>query len=582
MRFSSGYIILFFLLVLNPGNAPGMVFIPADSSVTIEDIHNERFELITDRNLYAVSEKIQFKAFNTSPSHIKRACWSKVLYVQLINQSGSAVKKGKFKLSCSGVHGFLVIPKHIPTGNYYLVAYTKWMRNFSPRQYDFQAVKIINPYSTEVEGHTRLDSLRTITDAGKEIPEKYETGVICKTDKSNYQQGEEVIFSIHSVEMQGLEPLQVTAVIGRPGAIDTLPSKCSISEHFDSRKRFELNFLPDIRGLSVSGKIVLKNSTEPVEDAHVELSILGNDPGFYVFKTKRDGKFYFALDSISGDHELFIATRHHEIKELDILIDKDFTDFPVDMFHEPFVLSDTEKRLAREIMINMQAEKIYSIPDSSGPIKPAEGKSRSVFHNIVLDPLLIDNYVKLPNLKEVFIELVPEVMTLTRKNKTIVYCTGNTVTGSLMQILEPLILVDQLPIYDLENLLSAPPDRIRSIEVLNEIYVVGHTVYGGIINITSKKSDVAGIDLPVNSFFFPYSGYETPEYPEFSNRHNEYSNTPDFRNSLFWEPDIEIMPGQTKTFRINIWDRSGRYMILIRGIRDDGSHFQAITYFEVD
>ena len=58
-----------------------------------------------------------------------------------------------------------------------------------------------------------------------------------------------------------------------------------------------------------------------------------------------------------------------------------------------------------------------------------------------------------------------------------------------------------------------PPSRIHSIETLNEIYILGTTEYGGVINIVSRKGDMAGIDLPDNSFFFTFSGYLPLENP---------------------------------------------------------------------
>ncbi|KKL14233.1 hypothetical protein LCGC14_2517790, partial [marine sediment metagenome] len=321
-------------------------------------------------------------------------------------------------------------------------AYTKWMRNFSSLQYDYLGIKIINPYLTEIEGTGQGDTSGTIPERGRMIPEQQGTMVICKTDKSKYRQGEEVGYTIRLPQHLNFEPSRVTAVACRPGAIDTLHQAWLISDKFESPKSYNVNFLPDIRGLSIGGKIVLKNSDEPVKDARVELSILGKPHRFFVYDTKQDGKFYFALDSISGDYELFIASRHKQYPELDINIDKDFSDFPPGVFQNSFELSASEKILAREIMINMQAEKMYKTSEPTIQSNPDTGSERTAFYDIPLHKLMIDEYIELPNLKEVFIELVPEVISITRRNKTSLYLTGNTLTAPLMQDMEPLILLD--------------------------------------------------------------------------------------------------------------------------------------------
>ena len=51
-----------------------------DINFTLPDIYNERIEMFTDRQIYAVGEKILFKALNVSNPELLEACWSKVLY----------------------------------------------------------------------------------------------------------------------------------------------------------------------------------------------------------------------------------------------------------------------------------------------------------------------------------------------------------------------------------------------------------------------------------------------------------------------------------------------------------------------
>ena len=109
-----------------PGWTGSTVNFPVSS---LPDSYNERYALLTDRNMYSVGEKILFSAFNTSPPAIRDACWSRVIYVHLLKTDGTSVAQDKFPLACSGASGFLYVPDDILTGNYYLCAYTKWMLN---------------------------------------------------------------------------------------------------------------------------------------------------------------------------------------------------------------------------------------------------------------------------------------------------------------------------------------------------------------------------------------------------------------------------------------------------------------------
>ncbi len=99
-------------------------------SITIAG-SGERIRLFTDRNLYCVNERIFFTAGYTCLNEADSILWSKVLYVELINWNGVKLGNLKLKLDKSGSSASLRIPGDLLSGNYYLRAYTKWMRNFS-------------------------------------------------------------------------------------------------------------------------------------------------------------------------------------------------------------------------------------------------------------------------------------------------------------------------------------------------------------------------------------------------------------------------------------------------------------------
>jgi len=56
--------------------------------------------------------------------------------------------------------------------------------------------------------------------------------------------------------------------------------------------------------------------------------------------------------------------------------------------------------------------------------------------------------------------------------------------------------------------------------------------------------------------------YETPE--------QKNSRVPDFRNLLYWSPDIKIDGGEKKAVSFYTSDLEGRYLMKIQGISSDG------------
>ena len=128
------------------------------------------------------------------------------------------------------------------------------------------------------------------------------------------------------------------------------------------------------------------------------------------------------------------------------------------------------------------------------------------------------------------------------------------------------------------------PKRIKRVDVLNEIYIIGNTTYGGILSVITRKGDLAGIDLPENSFFFDYTSFMPQEklvFPRYENQDFDSEN-PDYRNCLYWSPEIGIDPGQDVELDFFTSDSHGEYMVLIRGVDKDGTILQGRCYFTVE
>lgn len=577
---------------------PGLTGCTMNFTVSsLPDSYNESYALLTDRNMYAVGEKILFSAFNISPPAIRDACWSRVIYVHLLKTDGTSVAEDKFPLACSVASGFLYVPDDIHTGNYYLCAYTKWMRNFSPAQFSFVPLTIINPFNPELDRssfpaqdgtHPPDILIPEMSEPGKETFRMLE----CTPDKEIYRRGEEIHVSIHLPGTRGKNAGRVCLSVAREGLVDTMLLYNIHSMVDASWSKPVPGYLPEIDGLSLSGRILAGDPLEGIENARVELSVFGDQPNFMAYNTNPDGSFCYRIDSFAGSREMFITCRHPEHPKLELRIDNDFASPRISFPAKPFNLDEGRRRLAREIMLNMQLDKLFIPPDSTVRPGVLPGSGNEFIDGLKGRKLLIDDYIELPNLEEVFIELFPEVQPITRRKKTYLKFKGDELTWLALSRFEPLILVDQVPVYDLDKLLALPPDRILSIEVIDDLLVVGKTTYGGFINIISKNGDMGGIDLPENSLFFRYQGFSDLPGKEFHcGERNErpWNNDPepesygiDFRNCLHWEPDLSLVPEQTRDICFHSIDQSGMYRMIVRGIAEDGSHLYGQCTFRIE
>jgi hypothetical protein len=262
-----------------------------------------------------------------------------------------------------------------------------------------------------------------------------------------------------------------------------------------------------------------------------------------------------------------------------ILIDDEYCSKTFLFRGYPFALSENDERIAEEIMFNMQVNKAYN-----GLVEqhPCNDTMASDFYGTPSKTVYIDDYIQLPNLREVFFELLPEVIIQKKKEETHVQVKGRIENLIEFQLYKPLILVDRIPIANIEDVLEISPTSISHIELVNEICIKGDNRYGGIISVFSKKGDLAGISLPENSMFFNFDGFATRPKKEIFTPDSIESHMPDYRNILFWEPDLIAKPGTEIQVNFFTSDVAGDYIVLLRGLSEDGNIVTGNIDFRVE
>ena len=56
---------------------------------------------------------------------------------------------------------------------------------------------------------------------------------------------------------------------------------------------------------------------------------------------------------------------------------------------------------------------------------------------------------------------------------------------------------------------------------------------------------------------------------------------PDMRNNLYWDPDINLAAGESRTIDFHTGDAPGKYDVVVRGYLSDGTYFHRTWEFEV-
>jgi hypothetical protein len=536
----------------------------------------EEVTCFTDRSMYIAEELILFRASLKGTGQAARGEWSRVLYVELVSAEGTSLARGKYPVANGLSSGELRIPSDLITGYYFLRGYTRWMRNRGPESYAYVPLRIINTHRPEMV----KEILQEEAGAGLMASSTKVTSLEFETHPSSYGRGETVSMQLTlpgtrlNDELKGC--LTVVPYSARPLDPFREPGQLNTELEGDSTGGFQVKFLPDKYGPSLSGSVIYPNGREEGQsETRIHFTLMGESPGYLVCRPDASGRFNVALPFLSGKLELFVQPENLDGTAMEVRIDQDFDQRQLTLPVPSFELAQQERQVATIMARNVQLSEIYQgagfemRPDSVAPAFPFYGSP-----TLSVD---MDRYVNLPTLKEVFLNLVPSVTPFSRRNQMSLRIYSENPALSLFP---PLVMVDQVPVFDLEEFMSLSPAKIRYIDVIEDVYVKGNLRFGGLINLQSRDGDMAGIDLPENSFFIDYLAMHPPARTDLELARSG-DRMPDTRNTLLWLPEVVLEKASPFKISFTAPDYPGEYVVLFRGHGPSGELMVAETTFEL-
>lgn len=312
-----------------------------------------------------------------------------------------------------------------------------------------------------------------------------------------------------------------------------------------------------------------KNTVSPGE--YILLCTPGKEAGFQYAQTDNEGNFRFNIHIDEGVKDLIIMPDEVN-KKHKISIESSFSY----KYQHSEISSDSLKRTPSPLIskwsINYQLKTIYGVSStgpSLNPFLPPSGPIR--FYGKPDIHLILADYVSLPMIDEVFLELLPHVSLKKKKSSyeiSIVSRIGETPT-----LLSPRLLIDGVIIKDPSLIANLDPENVEKIDVIKENYYVGRFLFTGLVNVITKTDDFSGVPLPDYMIRLTYRvtdpvlSFTSPDY---SSAEIKNSRVPDFRNTLYWNPSVK--PDKQGNTRVSFWTSNfvSDYEINIQGITSEG------------
>ncbi len=316
-------------------------------------------------------------------------------------------------------------------------------------------------------------------------------------------------------------------------------------------------------------------SNRPLPSQKVDLTIFGKYSDFISVHTNSKGRFFFSLPFITGQSNIFISTEKSDSIIPSILVDNDFCPYPVNIPYRRLTFSETEQITALNLLRNFQITRLFA-NENLQMTKESGNNYPDPFYGDPVTKLNINDYVQLPTLEDYFNELSYMIKIRKFQGKKYLKIRGSRPE---IDIYQPLILIDMVAVYDIDPVLSLSSNNISHIDIINEPYVKGNIIYGGIISIITKNNDFGGINLPQSGTFITYDflSNSTPVM-----KSSTADNIPDARNTLYWDGNLTILEDSANEISFLTGNSQGRYDIILKGVLQNGTAFSQTTSFIVE
>ncbi|MBN1187482.1 MAG: hypothetical protein JXB49_34720 [Bacteroidales bacterium] len=131
------YIVCFFVLAFinQRGSGNG----PVD--------YKEQVYLHIDRAFYVTGEALFYKAYCINTNRPALPVYSTILYVELVGPGNDHILGQIVRLDQGTAQSGFHIPDTLPSGQYFIKAYTSWMRNFGPEAFFSASILIYNAHN---------------------------------------------------------------------------------------------------------------------------------------------------------------------------------------------------------------------------------------------------------------------------------------------------------------------------------------------------------------------------------------------------------------------------------------------------
>jgi len=126
--------------------------------------------------------------------------------------------------------------------------------------------------------------------------------------------------------------------------------------------------------------------------------------------------------------------------------------------------------------------------------------------------------------------------------------------------------------------------KVKKIEIVTKKHFSGNDAFEGIVSYSTYKGDLGGFQFDPSALVLNYEGLQLEREfysPLYETKEQAESRIPDFRNLLYWSPNLKMDGKRKNQFSFYTSDRAGKYAVVVQGINFNGIAGSKTVFFTV-
>ena len=561
----------------------------------------EKTYISTDREIYVSGDKIWCSAFCVDAANgLRPSSLSAIAYVEIVSEDGT-LESGKIALSEGRGAGTIEIPATAPTGNYRIVAYTAYTKNtpgFNPQEHISKTISIFNTSTKErvkngvkILSDSEYDALRTPASTpagthttGTHSSSTYNAGtqpavgalsITCHRSAEGYL---EVVLTNNSAapadlslslsNRDGIIPPDNTSIGAFMGAAASA-AQASAGAASAPAATAEAAELPEYEGEIIRGRIAgaTTDEIEGLKGRSAFISVPTEKSDLYSSVVDNDGMIKFVTNNIYGTKEMVCEIEDNDLARCHIELISPFVSpklkgIPA-LQMAPSIKEDLQRRgLSVQLCRSFSADTLASLmPIRENPLIPSYDAIE----------YKLDDYKRFPVMRELFIEFINEIKVRRVDGKEqLKVKTHLEERVSLFDKNNSLIMVDGIPVFDHSQVIEYDPLLVESVVVYPYKYYTGWRSFCGMANFVTYKKNLPGIKFNDGVRVVQFKGCS---YPMAFTCQEIGEDFPDYRELLYWHPQIKLPAGESSSIKVKIPANVKEIRICAEGMMENGTPF---------